>query len=120
MQYETITKSHESRYRHKSKAAGFAGIHLIVSPTNNKGFLIDTSKLSAPVDPNFLSAMMRGMHSLAAKGLRRNCGLKGVSVEVISLEVDPHTSTEQAFENMGFDSLRLACLEANPVFIEDD
>jgi elongation factor G len=118
---ETITKSHETAYRHKKQTGGagqFADVRLVIAPgARGAGFAFAEVVKGGAVPKNYIPAVEQGAEDAMERG---PLGFPVVDVSVTLTDGQAHAvdSSDMAFRIAGRQGTREALKAAGPVLLQ--
>jgi elongation factor G len=118
---ETVTRSHETAYRHKKQTGGagqFADVRLVIAPgERGSGFTFAEVVKGGAVPRNYIPAVEQGAHDAMERG---PLGFPVVDVSVTLTDGQAHAvdSSDMAFRIAGRQGTREALKAAGPVLLQ--
>jgi elongation factor G len=119
---ETISKSHETMYRHKKQTGGagqFAEVHLRVEPlARGAGFEYAWEVFGGAISTSFKPSVEKGVHSVLEQGVIAGYPVVDIKAAVTDGKEHPVDSKDIAFQVAGREAFKLAVQGAGPKLLE--
>ena len=119
---ETVSKSHETMYRHKKQTGGagqFAEVHLRVEPLpRGGGFEYAWEVFGGAISTSFKPSVEKGIHSVLEQGVIAGYPVVDVKAAITDGKEHPVDSKDIAFQVAGREAFKLAVQGAGPKLLE--
>ena len=119
---ETITRSSESRYRHKKQSGGagqFAEVWLRIEPAaRDTGIDFGHSLVGNNVDRVFVPSVEKGVRAVCNEGVMAGCNIVDVKIDFYDGKMHTVDSKDVAFQVAGYHAFKEAFLAAGPCLLE--
>jgi translation elongation factor EF-G len=119
MPYETITTPAEGRFRFKTHDAGFAEVHLRISPVPERVLQLKSEVPSAELPERFIDACFEGIRECTESGPIEGHPIRRVKITLLHAVHHPDHSTEEAFRRAGSSGFEDLFLQAGPAVVAD-
>jgi elongation factor G len=118
---ETITRTGESKYRHKKQTGGagqFAEVQMEVEPLPEEEFEFVNRVFGGSISNSFMPAIEKGVRGVMKVGVLAGYPVGNVRVSVTDGKEHPVDSKAVAFEVAGREAFKLAFQDAGAVLLE--